>query len=76
MEALRQLIKPTNGRITIAIPEEYADKELEIIIRPISLDNDSASTSKKNYDFSNLSGKLQWKGDALKEQQKLRDEWR
>ncbi len=30
---------------------------------------------KPKYDFSDLSGKLQWKGDAVAEQQKLRDEW-
>ena len=76
MEALRQLIKPTNGRITIAVPEEYANRELEVIIRPVTIENDSATISKKNYDFSDLSGKLQWKGDALKEQQQLRNEWR
>jgi len=29
----------------------------------------------KNYDFSDLVGKLQWKGDAVSEQRKLRDEW-
>ncbi len=76
MEALRQLIKPTNGLITIAIPEEYANKELEVIIRLVTIDDISAATSKKNYDFSDLLGKLQWKGDALKEQQQLRNEWR
>ena len=27
------------------------------------------------YDFSNVTGKLQWTGDALAEQQKLRNEW-
>ena len=29
----------------------------------------------KDYDFSDLAGKLQWKGDAVKEQRRLRDEW-
>jgi hypothetical protein len=27
------------------------------------------------YDFSALSGRLKWKGDAVEEQRKLRDEW-
>jgi hypothetical protein len=71
MQALRQLIKPTNGSITIAIPEEYANKELEVTIRPIA----SLGNNKKKYDFSDIIGKLQWKGDALEEQKKLRDEW-
>jgi len=30
---------------------------------------------KKNYDFSGVSGRLKWSGDAIKEQRKLRDEW-
>ena len=29
----------------------------------------------RSYDFSDLAGKLQWQGDALLEQKKLRDEW-
>jgi hypothetical protein len=29
----------------------------------------------KKFDFSLLAGKLQWDGDALKEQKKLRAEW-
>lgn len=28
-----------------------------------------------NYDFSDLVGKLEWKGDAVAEQRRLRDEW-
>ena len=71
MQALRQLVKPTNGRITIAIPDEYANSELEVTIRPLP----SAEGNKNNYDFSDLIGKLKWKGDALEEQKKLRDEW-
>ncbi len=71
MQALRQLVRPKNGSITIAIPEEYANKELEVIIRPLISD----VGNKKNYDFSDLVGKMQWKGDALAEQKRLRDEW-
>ena len=75
MQVLTQFIKPTNGRITIAIPDEYADKELEVTIRPLNLNASSEETDESKYDFSDLVGKLQWKGDALKEQQKLRNEW-
>ena len=31
--------------------------------------------NKSNYDFSDLVGKLQWNGDAVLEQRRLRDEW-
>jgi hypothetical protein len=29
----------------------------------------------KKYDFSDLAGQLDWQGDALTEQQRVRDEW-
>jgi hypothetical protein len=32
-------------------------------------------TSEKCYDFSDLLGRLQWQGNALNEQHRLRDEW-
>ena len=34
-----------------------------------------AKTERQKLDFSDISGKLSWKGDALAEQQKLRAEW-
>lgn len=33
------------------------------------------SVSKRKYNFSDLLGKLEWNGDALHEQRRLRDEW-
>lgn len=30
---------------------------------------------KPRYDFTDLVGKLQWHGDAVAEQRKMRDEW-
>ena len=33
------------------------------------------TSTKLLYDFSDLVGKLQWKGDAVEEQRLLRDEW-
>ncbi len=30
---------------------------------------------KRAYDFSELAGKLKWRGDAVKAQRELRDEW-
>ena len=37
--------------------------------------NDSLSNIKKKHDFSHLYGKLEWKGNALAEQKKIRSEW-
>jgi len=75
MQVLTQFIKPSNGRITISIPDDFANKELEVTIRPLPQNAESAAADENKYDFSDLVGKLQWKGDALKEQQKLRNEW-
>jgi hypothetical protein len=33
------------------------------------------TVEKKPYNFSALSGRLKWKGEAVEEQRKLRDEW-
>lgn len=37
---------------------------------PKNEDSDTAQ-----YDFSDLAGKLEWKGEALTQQRTLRDEW-
>jgi hypothetical protein len=36
---------------------------------------EKAKQTKPNYDFSDIAGKLQWKGDAVQTQRALRDEW-
>jgi len=33
------------------------------------------NTPPPKYDFSDLIGKLQWRGDAVAEQRRMRDEW-
>jgi hypothetical protein len=56
----------------IEIPPQYSQlysKHMKVIILV-------AENQKKNkYDFSDVAGKLEWQGDAVKEQRKLRDEW-
>ncbi|NJL88419.1 MAG: type II toxin-antitoxin system ParD family antitoxin [Coleofasciculaceae cyanobacterium SM2_1_6] len=48
-------------------------KEQEALVR----DNSSPAINpqKPSYDFSDLVGRLTWRGDALEIQQNLRDEW-
>lgn len=69
MEAVRKIIDHATGLLTIELPEEYENRKLEVIVIPLE------EKVIKKYDFSDLAGKLQWKGDAVKEQRKLRDEW-
>jgi len=55
----------------IEIPPEYKklfSKHVKVIVL---LDEEKQS----RYDFSDLAGKLEWDGDSVSEQRKLRDEW-
>jgi len=68
MDAVRKIIDHSSSPLTIELPEEYNNRKLEVIV--IALEEPA---SKK--DLSSFFGKLEWKGDALAEQKKLRDEW-
>ena len=72
MEAIRKIIENASSPLTIHLPQEYENTKVEVIILPLT---DEVKVEKKKYDFSKFAGKLEWKGDALKEQRKLRDEW-
>jgi len=54
----------------IEIPPEYHQlysKHLKVIIL--------VDEQVNKYDFSDVAGKLEWQGDAIQEQRKMRDEW-
>ncbi len=44
------------------------------VVLPSSSTSD-APIEAGGYDFSDLTGKLEWKGDALGQQRMIRDEW-
>ena len=69
MEAVRKIIEKSSNPLTIELPKEYVNKKLEVIV--LTVDEDPAQKG----DLSRFFGKLQWKGDALAEQKRLRDEW-
>lgn len=71
MEAIRKIIDHTDNPLTIDLPEEFKNRKVEVIILPL----EEKEEPKKKYDFSKFVGKLEWKGDAVAEQRKLRDEW-
>jgi hypothetical protein len=57
-----------NGVLRIKHPAFTLNKEIEVTI--------TFEEEKLNkYDFSDLAGKLSWKGDALTFQKTLRNEW-
>lgn len=69
------------GHLVIDVPTSLINKNVEVVLI-IQENEDTASknmkkeTPKKKYDFSHLYGKLQWKGNALTEQKKIRSEWK
>jgi hypothetical protein len=78
--SLKQKTKK-NGHLVLDVPTSLKEKDVEILL-VIQEQNDTIPETagkekmkKGKYDFSNLYGKLEWKGDALAEQKKLRSEW-
>ena len=55
--------------ISLEIPREFGDYTFRVVMIPIEIEE------RRKYDFSDLVGKLKWKGDAVAEQRRLRDEW-
>jgi hypothetical protein len=72
MDAVRKIIDNYTNPLTIDLPAEYENKKLEVIVLPIE---DATEQKTSKYDFSDLVGKLEWQGDALAEQKRLRNEW-
>lgn len=62
-----------NGHLRLDVPTALPPGEVElvVVINPVAL---QVSPLPK-YDFSNLIGKLQWKGDPIATQRALRNEW-
>jgi putative addiction module CopG family antidote len=76
---LEQFVQSTvkNGRyssaseVVLAALQLLKEREILLILNPIS----SAGKLKPSYDFSDLVGRLTWRGDAVTMQRNLRDEW-
>lgn len=67
-------------QVIIQIPNRYYERFLRLLggldyAKVLSAADAEGVSEKPDYDFSDLAGKLEWKGDAVMEQQKLRDEW-
>lgn len=76
METFKITAKPSkSGRISIRIPPNLRSEKIEMIV----VLNDTLLQGKKpagkKYDFSDLTGRLLWKRNPVKEQRNLRNEW-
>lgn len=62
-----------SGYLNLNIPTELAAVEVNIVIvlNPVSSDG----KRQHSYDFSDLVGRLNWRGDTVAMQRTLRDEW-
>lgn len=60
-----------DGRLRVDIPAELPEGTIELVL---VLGSNPPSNGAR-YDFSEVVGRLQWKGDAVREQRLLRDEW-
>lgn len=57
-----------DGHLRLDVPTNLPAGEVELVIV-------LSKPRQVRYDFSDLVGKLAWKGDALAAQRALRDEW-
>lgn len=62
------------GHIKIDIPSDIQKGQVELVII-INSEKNENKLSKNKYNFSDVYGKLKWKGNALRVQKELRNEW-
>lgn len=62
-----------DGHLRLDVPTDLPDREVELVV---VIESAQPAKPAAGYDFSDLAGQLRWSGDAVKEQQNLRDEWR
>ncbi len=58
-----------NGNLFLDLKTDFKSKKMEVLI----VVQETEKTSK--YNFTNIIGKLEWNGDPLAEQKKIRAEW-
>lgn len=63
----------SSGHLHLDIPTQLAPGEVSVVLVVSAIA--PAPSAKPNYDFSDLTGKLTWEGDAVAMQKVLRDEW-
>jgi hypothetical protein len=61
----------SDGRLRLDVPVELPAGTVELVL----VVSESAQPNGSKYDFAGVVGRLEWQGDAVEEQRKLRDEW-
>ena len=60
-----------DGRLRLDVPVELPAGTVELIL----VMSEPPRPNGSKYDFAGVVGTLEWQGDAVEEQRKLRDEW-
>jgi len=60
-----------DGHLRLDLPVELPAGTVELVL----VVGHTPQPNGSEYDFADVAGQLQWQGDALQEQRKLRDEW-
>jgi len=63
-----------DGHLHVDIPTKLAPGTVEVVV-VIQRAGGKVGAPAAGYDFSDLTGHLQWQGDAIATQRSLRDEW-
>ncbi len=74
MTAIRKIVSIGKDYLHIKMPEEFKGKKVEVLIFPV-MDTLENQQEERIYNFSDVAGKMNWQGNAVSEQRKLRDEW-
>ena len=61
----------SDERLRLDVPVELPAGTVELVL----VVGVSPQPDGSKYNFTGIVGRLEWQGDALKEQRKLRDEW-
>jgi hypothetical protein len=61
----------SDGRLRLDVPVELPAGTVELIL----VVSEPVRPNGSKYDFAGVAGRLEWQGDAVEEQRKLRDEW-
>ena len=73
MIAIRTHVRPKDRRVSFDIPPGFPQSLYELILLPV--ESPRTDETETGYDFSDLAGRLMWKGDAVAAQRSIRDEW-
>jgi hypothetical protein len=60
-----------DGRLRLDVSTQLPPGEFEVVVH---IGDVPSGQTHRRYDFSDLAGKLSWRGDAVAEQRRLRDE--